>query len=1407
MAAILEQRRRQWRRSLSVGAALLCGLTALGSAADPPVFSDRPYKVEFGPEQIQFIRMSISRTSGNSAAIDELEVYGPEGKQNLALAKSGAKATASSCIAGYAQHAVEHLNDGQYGNDFSWVAAGSGVEWAQIELPRRMKVNAVVFSRDRKRQYADRSPLEFEILVSKDGRQFKSVRKVSAQAGAVTVRPSGQGFTASVPPPSPPPQRDGSGQIRFARVEQMATAPDKDEFGLANLARSPKAKAAASSLLQGYPIHQIGHLNDGLMGNDHSWVSSQEPSWAEVDLGETYWICHVAFGSDSSRRHGDRAAVRFRILSASVYNADSDSSTWACVYRHKSESPVNTRTDFRFKPVQARWVRIAVESTNGSQVRIDELEVYGQKDPIPSEKIAPQPGTKTQLAELKDESQEMLQYAFLGEEHAWLKAYGRADISTRLVPYNGRVTEYPHHVADDALPLAPLSAAANLDAILDDRCWNDASRGVVRVADPYDFAGGPLVEYAVSAGYKGDDLYLAIRATRLLSGHVATISRTDGESLGVLAVTEKGLVFNTYQPNGRLAKSEAVQGAIDRSLTCVEAKLPLASFTDCRERGLRIGMGIGGRHTSAAGRPVMFVFSPLSICEVGSCVNGTFRIRLSVASGAEATTVRGNAAALDEGVTIAPGESKEIAVPAERGPIGSQFTLRVQDGRGDEYCLNLFRYDPLQRTLTLMAGMIDRLAKKGLDVSKERGELEALRGRHATIFGTSHPDPATERQAFFDARLAKRRLLLRDPDLSPVDHVLFVKRHAYEPSHNYSVILDSPWRAGGGIYRLDIPRRDGRLDAGDSRLTRLFDSGTGIARDPMANFDLSKIYFAHRPSHEGYFHVMVMNPDGTGQKQLTDGPFHDYWPCPLPDGGLAMISTRCKARYLCWRPQVFVLFRMDTDGQNITPLSFSNLSEWAPSLTRDGRIIWTRSEYIDKGADFSHTLWTVRPDGRMADLVFGNTIIQPNGYANGREVPGTSEICCTLISHFGDLNGPITLIDTSKGKFNSKAITSITPEVPWPGMWPDEECFRDPWPIARDYVLCSHAPRRQFGLYVIDRYGNREVLHQDLTIGCMTPTPYQAVSPPPALSPMAPAHQIQQVQNIDDQPMSQFTLADVYQGIEPTVPRGTIKYIRVVEEVRANLERLGNGEYRKDHEPFLNHYAAPVDIVNGPYGWPSYVAKASWGLAPVEDDGSANFVAPAGKTLYFQALDKDFNEVQRMRSVVQMQPGEQRSCIGCHEDRRHAPPRKPGVALRRTPSILTPPPWGTAALSYEKAVQPVWDAKCVKCHDASDKKKIDLRGVLDRNRVPASYKTLIQQGWVHYLDCGWNSGGNEKREPYTFGTFKSKLWKVLDAPGGHYGVQLTRDEVHAIKCWTDMNCPLWPDYIDRSLRPMSVAAK
>ncbi len=948
------------RRTIAYGLAVAMGTASLAGGA--VIHPDKPNVVSFPATEARFVRFVIHSSFSGQPCIDELEVYGPDGKGNLALARGGAKATASSCLPGYAIHKIAHLNDGLYGNSHSWIAAGAKNEWAQIALPRAVRISRAVFSRDRKGRYRDRMPASYAVQLSLDGKQWKTVVQVKA---AVRPRPRHRGPAAPAKLPQP--------------------------------------------------------------------------------------------------------------------------LTWDGLVR----------------------------------------------------------------------------YAFERERDTWLR-----------------------------------------------------------------------------------------------------LSTTDH---------------------------------------------------------------------------------------------------------------------------LSPLRAERPAVPG-----------------GAPYWGRIARLKPLDRVLVLMDEMAGRLARKGLDVSAERKQLAALRLRQAAL----GDDGAKAEALYLDARLAKRRLMFRDPDLAPVERILFAKRHPYWASHNYSDVLDSQFRPGGGICVLAIPRRRGRLEPRHAKLTVLFDGADGIARDPIADFSGKTVYFAYRPKTRPgpgqgcYWHVMAVGADGGKARQITDGPFHDYFPCPLPDGGLAFISTRCKARFLCWRPQAFVLFRMEADGSNIRPLSFANLSEWTPAMMRDGRILWTRSEYVDKGANFGHTLWAIRSDGTHPELVYGNNTI--NCYINAHEVPGTREMVCTIFSHGGDHNGPIGLIDRSKGPFDPSALTNITPDVrPHYDMsWPRYECFRDPIPVSRDYVLVSHAPGRRFGLYLIDRYGNREVIHMDPAIGSMRPSLLRARAVPPVSTGMIN-------KALAEKGLGEFALADVYRGLQPTVPRGKVKYVRVCQEVRADLLRLPNGEYQQDHRSFQDWYATPIHKVRGPHGWPSYVAKASLGLAPVEADGSASFYAPAGKVLYFQALDADLNEIQRMRSVIQLQPGERRGCVGCHENRQSTPPVRQmrlarPLAARRPPNRLDAPPWGAVPLSYEKVVQPVWDAHCARCHNARHKKGINLTGTLDREKVPASYRTLIEKGWVHYFN--WSYGVRpRKAQPLTFGTTRSKLIAHLEA--GHNKVKLTPEQWRRIKCWIDLNCPLWGDYVYRLSRPGLAARK
>lgn len=756
---------------------------------------------------------------------------------------------------------------------------------------------------------------------------------------------------------------------------------------------------------------------------------------------------------------------------------------------------------------------------------------------------------------------------------------------------------------------------------------------------------------------------------------------------------------------------------------------------------------------------------------------------------------------------------------------------------GAPYWGRIARLAPLERVFVLFEEMIERLAGQGLDVTAERAQVADLRRQAAEA-------PDSER-LYLAARLAKRQLFFRDPALAPLERILFSKRHPFLESHNYSEHLDGIREPGGGVYVLEIPRDEqDRLRPDRAHIQQLFDGSEGVVREPVPDFDARTIYFAYRPDTplvEGwasYWHMYAMEADGSGLRKLTDGPFHDFDAVCLPDGGVAFQSTRCKVRFLCWRPSAYVLHRMEADGSDIRRLSYANLSEWKPSVMQSGRILWTRSEYLDKGADYGHTLWSIHPDGTHPELVFGNNT--PNCYSQAHEVPGTNELVCTLMSH-GDHQGPIALIDRAKGPFDTEAITIITPDAQPPysmgRSW--HNTFFDPYPISRDHFLVAHNPDDQhsWGLYVIDRYGNREFLYVDPEISSKHPRPLRARPRPPVLPSNLNAE-------LEKQGMGQFTVQDVYIGLGSTVARGRAKYLRVSEEVPSTLEALSCGQYRDDYPPFLDFYATPVYDVHGPSssfttrtpsaplaalpdrvdwskkisqispglyrvqqdsGWPSFVAKASLGTVPIAKDGSVNFLAPAGKALYFQLLDSEYNELQRMRSVIQLQPGERRGCVGCHENRHFSPPSKTGLALTRPPRTLDPPPWGAEPFDFQKVVQPVLDTNCVSCHDGRESAKLDLRGTLDAGRVPASYRALIKGGWVHYFDWHWE-GRHFKAEPLSFGTLQSRLFKVL-ADEHHQEVALEGNDMRAIKAWIDLNCPLWPDYVYRPDRPKTAQAR
>ena len=99
-----------------------------------------------------------------------------------------------------------------------------------------------------------------------------------------------------------------------------------------------------------------------------------------------------------------------------------------------------------------------------------------------------------------------------------------------------------------------------------------------------------------------------------------------------------------------------------------------------------------------------------------------------------------------------------------------------------------------------------------------------------------------------------------------------------------------------------------------------------------------------------------------------------------------------------------------------------------------------------------------------------------------------------------------------------------------------------------------------------------------------------------------------------------FLLADVYRGRNlQGVRRGDVKKLLVLEILPKQVNFSGGPDL--------------VSLLG------TFTLERVLGTVPVEEDGSAYFEAPAGRPLFFVALDDKDLSVKRMHSFTSLMPG------------------------------------------------------------------------------------------------------------------------------------------------------------------------
>ncbi|MHB8969100.1 MAG: HzsA-related protein, partial [Pirellulaceae bacterium] len=590
----------------------------------------------------------------------------------------------------------------------------------------------------------------------------------------------------------------------------------------------------------------------------------------------------------------------------------------------------------------------------------------------------------------------------------------------------------------------------------------------------------------------------------------------------------------------------------------------------------------------------------------------------------------------------------------------------------------------------------------------------------------------------------------------------------------------------------------------DAPLATLYrPSGTGLVNDLELHWDADRLLFSMPDAHRNWqVHELALNPATRAAQlppqQLTPGAprdVHNYDAIYLPNDEIIFLSTAplqgvpCNAGVI-----VGLMYKMGPDGSNVRQLTFEQDHDYTPSVLNDGRVLYLRWDYTDTPHVWNRLLMSMNPDGSGQMEYTGANSYWPNAMFFARAVPDHPTKIVTIVTgHHEGRVGELFLFDPARGRRETAGVVQRIPRAGPPVLpkiedkltehsWPK---FLHPWPLSQKYFLvaCKPDPDALWGIYLVDVFDNRVLLKEEEGVALLEPVPLRPRPRPPVI-----ADRVQ-----PDRTDALVYMEDVYSGPGLRgVPRGTVKALRL----------------------FTYHFGyqkvAGIDHRVGADG--PWEAKRVLGTVPVEADGSAFFRVPAKTPISVQPLDADGSALALMRSWMTAMPGENLSCVGCH-DRPDSVPlgTSPRIALANPPRTITPWHGPARGFSFVREVQPVLDKYCVSCHDGApgaQSAQPDLRrdqggfvvyraGELDgkflgtdRQELLGNYGAVFDPSYVAlraFVRVGGLESDLHLLPPREFAADTSELVRMLVK--GHHNVKLDAEAWDRIFTWIDLNAP------------------
>lgn len=572
---------------------------------------------------------------------------------------------------------------------------------------------------------------------------------------------------------------------------------------------------------------------------------------------------------------------------------------------------------------------------------------------------------------------------------------------------------------------------------------------------------------------------------------------------------------------------------------------------------------------------------------------------------------------------------------------------------------------------------------------------------------------------------------------------------------------------GGDLMTLVPGTPSGTLRNLTSDLT----NGVGDVSDPevflQTGEDQFRVVFAMRTNSGDRWHVyeVEVSADGTrlsAPVQLTCGSSNEVDPQYLSDGRIVFSSDRpghldeyerrrSTVLHMLDRTQPALSTQPSCDSGEIVQLSFNQSHDRNPIILRDGTIAFSRWEHL--GGENKFPLFFMEPDGTDPFVKFGSHS-GVNSFLDVRELED-GQMIGTMMPLTGTFEGgAIGVLNVAAEADNSNTSSlqlTGTQVIPTGREASDVGRYYNAYPVpdGTDRYLVSYSTGKvvedmededtgevtegeepRYGIWMLNTGDGtlRPIKVPDASTERVYVEPVPLMAVPATHIPTAKPQKVANRESFGTTGV--LAAASVYDSeanralsdgvLGVTIPRtgGNIDFSSLVGNPALQVVKQVRIVQAVPSQPGVG-----VEDM----GLTEFERQKILGYAPVAADGSFRVTVPADTSLTLHVVDAEGRSFKVKENWLQVRPGENRTCNGCHSPRRGQPQRaaQDAIALNQPPSTLTPPT--IAVIDYTDHVQTIFDAECVSCHSSTTPGgNLDLSGDLSGLGFPISYTTLLE---------------------------------------------------------------------------------